>query len=90
MQDIQSEQGRFFIGEKGNTVAEITYSSLGDHVINIDHTFVSPSLRGKGIAEQLIRKVIEYARAEGLKINPSCSYAAHHFNKFPEDRDLLH
>ncbi|WP_054958563.1 GNAT family N-acetyltransferase [Paenibacillus dakarensis] len=89
MPEIRSENGRFFMEDQGQTVAEITFSSLGDNVISIDHTFVSPQLRGKGIAEQLIRKVIEYAREENLKINPTCSYAGYHFDKFPEDRDLL-
>lgn len=89
MLDIQSENGRFFMEDQGKAVAEVTFTSLGDNVISIDHTFVSPSLRGKGIAEQLLRKVIDYARAEKLKIIPSCSYAGYHFDKFPEDRDVL-
>lgn len=88
MPEIQSENGRFFIEEDGD-VAEVSYTSLGENVISIDHTFVPPSLRGKGLGEQLIRKVIEFARAENLKINPACSYATHHFDKFPEDHDLL-
>lgn len=90
MMEIQSDNGRFYIKEHGKNVAEITFTSLGNDVISIDHTFVDSSLRGKGIAEKLIRKVIDYARTENLKINPTCSYAAYHFDKFPEDRDLLH
>ncbi|SMF87052.1 hypothetical protein SAMN05661091_3605 [Paenibacillus uliginis N3/975] len=89
MSEMRSENGRFYFEEKGTTTAEVTFSPMGVKVISIDHTFVSPSLRGKGIAEQLIRGVISHARSENLKIIPSCSYAEHHFDKFPEDRDVL-
>ncbi|NMO97012.1 GNAT family N-acetyltransferase [Paenibacillus lemnae] len=89
MNEIQSSSGRYYVEEQGNVQAEVNFSSQGDGVISIDHTFVSPELRGQGVAEQLIRKVIEYARQEQLKIIPACAYASHHFEKFPDDRDLL-
>ncbi|KOR88865.1 GNAT family N-acetyltransferase [Paenibacillus solani] len=88
--NIQARSGGFFIKENGKTAAEITYTPQGDGVISIDHTYISPSLRGQGIAEELVRKVIEYARAEELKIIPACSYAGHYFDNNIEDRALLH
>lgn len=38
------------------------------------HTFVPPEMRGKGIAEKLVRKALEDARAANRKVVPACSY----------------
>lgn len=88
--NIQTKPGSFFIENNGKTVAKISYSPQGNGVISIDHTYISPSLRGQGIADELVRKVIGYAREEDLKIIPVCSYAGHYFDKNVEDRVLLH
>lgn len=88
--NIQTKPGSFFIEDNGKKVAEISYSPQGNGVISIDHTYISPGLRGQGIADELVRKVIGYARAEDLKIIPVCSYAGHYFDKNVEDRVLLH
>lgn len=40
------------------------------------HTFVPPELRGKGLAEKLVRRGLEDARAAGRKVVPACSYVA--------------
>lgn len=59
-------------------------------MISIDHTYISPGLRGQGLADELVRKVIDYAREEELKIIPACSYAGHYFDKNLDDRVLLY
>ncbi|MHB1152473.1 MAG: GNAT family N-acetyltransferase [Eubacteriales bacterium] len=74
MDDIKMGSHAFYIGEDPvNAEAEITF--VGDHIITIDHTFVSENLRGQGIALKLVNKVVEYARTEHKKIIPQCSYA---------------
>ncbi|SEL82003.1 hypothetical protein SAMN04488688_10651 [Paenibacillus sp. cl141a] len=88
--NIQSESNSFYIEDNGKKVAEISYSPQGNGVISIDHTYISPGLRGQGIADELVRKVIDYAREENLKIIPACSYAGHYFDKNLDDRVLLH
>lgn len=40
------------------------------------HTFVPAELRGRGIAERLVQPALEFARAEGLRVVPACSYVA--------------
>lgn len=40
------------------------------------HTFVPPELRGRGIAEQLVRTALDYARKEHFRVVPECSYVA--------------
>ena len=45
-------------------------------VLNFHHTFVPPALRGKGIAEEIVRSGFEYAEKNHLKVIPSCPYVA--------------
>lgn len=77
MESIKKGPNKFYIGEDSQNVsAEITFVvSVDNNEIIIDHTYVSPALRGQGIALELVKKVIEYAREQNKKIIPSCSYA---------------
>ena len=70
---IKEKQNGFYIGDINNPDAEITFKETD--IIIIDHTFVSESLRGKGIAQKLLTEVIKYSKQKGKKILPICSYA---------------
>lgn len=50
------------------------------------HTWVPPEFRGRGIAEKLVIAGFEFARAEGRRIVPECSYVAHLLERHPEFR----
>lgn len=49
----------------------------------ITHTFVPPQLRGRGLAEALMKAAVAYAEAENLTIDPVCSYAARYLERHP-------
>lgn len=70
---IEKDTGCFYIGNKTNPDAIITY--IENDIITIDHTYVSEDLRGQGIAETLLDKVVDYAKEKHKKILPVCSYA---------------
>lgn len=53
------------------------------------HTLVPPELRGRGIAEQLVRAGLADVRAEGLKVIPACSYVDVFIKRHHEYADLL-
>lgn len=53
------------------------------------HTIVPHSIGGRGIAGQLVMRLFEHARAEGLKVRPQCSYVAAWARKHPEVANLL-
>ncbi|HEY8994076.1 MAG TPA: GNAT family N-acetyltransferase [Lacunisphaera sp.] len=53
------------------------------------HTFVPTALRGKGIAEQLVRAALTDARAAGRKVIPACSYVAKFIERHRQYQDLL-
>ncbi len=60
-----------------------------DGVMWLVHTGVPPRLQGRGIAAQLVRAALAHARAEGLKVQPACSYVRAYMRRHPETRDLL-
>ncbi len=54
-----------------------------------DHTFVDGSLRGRGVADQLVRAAVRQVRGRGGKARLVCSYARSWFANHPEEADLL-
>jgi predicted GNAT family acetyltransferase len=53
------------------------------------HTLVPPELRGRGIAEKLVRTALSDARASGHKVVPACSYVAVFIQRNKEFTDLV-
>lgn len=74
---------RFFKEENGKLLAEITWVPQGDTVA-VDHTFVDPSLRGQGIAEELVDRLVEDMRKEQKNIKPVCPYVVELFRRKPD------
>ena len=52
------------------------------------HTLVPPELRGRGLAEKLVRAALADARASGRKVEPQCSYVAKFIERHAEYQDL--
>jgi len=64
------------------------YELAGDRVI-LTHTFVPPELRGRGVAEALVRTALDTARAGGRRVVPQCSYVARFIARHSEYQSLL-
>jgi predicted GNAT family acetyltransferase len=62
---------------------------IADDKIVFTHTLVPPELRGRGIAEQLVRAGLADARTAGRKVVPACSYVAVFIQRHREYQDLL-
>ncbi len=76
----QPEQHQFVINI-GTAQAVLTYELLTNNaalnnqgLCNFTHTFVPNELRGKGLAEKLVRHGIAWAKSQGLQIEASCWY----------------
>ena len=83
--DFEKGDNRFYKNdENGKMIAEITYVPSGEDKVLVDHTFVDPSLRGQGVAEQLVDRAVEEMKAEGKKIVPVCPYVVSLFERKPE------
>lgn len=69
------QQGEFFaVNEDVQRIAEISYVWRSEHQIVANHTWVDDSLRGQGIARQLLDVLVAFAREKNLKIIATCSY----------------
>lgn len=86
--DEHGRKGAFYIEEEGEWIAELTYFKTGDKM-TIDHTEVDEKLRGEGVGEDMVRAAVEYARENGLKINPVCPFAKEVIESTPEFQDVL-
>ncbi len=71
-------KGFFLFGENGNEIAKLTYKKEGEKLF-FESTIVSPELRGQGIAGKLFDEGVKYARENGYKIVPVCSYIVKKF-----------
>lgn len=69
-------RGDFHVDRDGKRVAELTYARNAPDRVTLDHTFVDPSLRGRGVAKQLVDAAAEWARRTGTKLAATCPYAS--------------
>lgn len=66
----------------------VDYGRVRSRLVAV-HTEVLPEYGGRGIGSALVRHVIDDARANGLRITPRCPLFASHFERHPEDADVL-
>ncbi len=89
MEYYKADNGFAYGKENEIPLARVTMRPLGDKRIAIDHTYVSPSLRGQGIARKLMMLVVEQVKKEGKLIVPLCSYARMILEEDPELAKLI-
>ena len=80
---------RRFVIELAGGTGVLTYRELEGSVLDLDHTFVPPALRGAGVASQLTEHALRYARERGYRVIPSCPFVAAFIERHPQHRDLL-
>ena len=79
-----------FTTTRDGHAAELAYARPSDGVIDFTHTFVDEALRGQGLADELARAALAYAREQKLKVKTSCTFVAAFVKKHPaEYTDLL-
>lgn len=81
-------EARRFEVDLGGPVALADYNRLA-HAIMFTHTEVPPQFEGRGIGTRLIVAGLDYARAEKLKVIPTCPFFAAYMRKHGEVQDLL-
>ena len=75
----------FAADESGRRLAEITFPETAPGVFTINHTFVDDSLRGQGIAGELVRRAVAQIRANGGQVQATCSYAVGWLARHPQE-----
>lgn len=81
--------GRWVARTAAGPESEMTFRFRKDGALIIDHTGVPGELEGRGIAAALVNHAIAFAREQGLKIDPQCSYVVAAFRRHPEWADVL-
>lgn len=89
--EFKYEDNRIFIeNEEKKVIAEVTFPKLNENVVNINHTFVDPSLRGQGIAAKLMLELAKQLRQENKKAMISCPYSITWFDRNEEYKDVVY
>lgn len=65
-----------FTTTRNGHAAELAYSRPSEGLIDFTHTFVDEALRGQGLAEEMARTALAFARENHLKVKTSCTYMA--------------
>lgn len=88
--EFQYENNRIYLENgEGKLIAEVTFPTIKDQLVNINHTFVDDSLRGQGIAGKLMEAVAEKLVKENQKAVLTCSYAVRWFEKNTQYEDII-
>jgi predicted GNAT family acetyltransferase len=88
--NFEHEDNRIFArGADGATVAEVTFPELRDGVVVINHTFVDGSLRGRGVAGELVSAAYDAIKADGKQAAVTCPYAVKWFAERPDKNDIV-
>ena len=85
--EVKREDKRFVINVDGKEVY-VEYE-MKDSKIDLDHTYTHPDLRGRGLAAQVVRAALEYAKENNFKVIPTCSYVRSFISKNDEYKELV-
>lgn len=77
-----------FTAELDGGDAYLAYRKNGD-VLDFYYTFVTPGLRGQGLAAEVTRAGFEHAREQGKKVRPTCPYVGAFLRRHPRYQDLV-
>ena len=80
--------GQYHLMVDGAEVGELDHRTV-DGVRTFTHTGVRPAYEDNGLGAQLVRRGLDDARTEGLKVIPQCSFVAAYLRDHPEDADLI-
>jgi predicted GNAT family acetyltransferase len=80
-------QSRFELDVEGG-VAFANYRRTPSAVV-ITHTETPRSLRGRGIASELVHGALQRIRADGRKVVAGCGFVVDYLRKHPEFADLV-
>jgi predicted GNAT family acetyltransferase len=85
---IHNEAAQQFELHLGQTVCLLQYRRTEQKLV-IFHTEVPSPFEGRGLAARMTRAALEFARAQKLRVDPSCPYTAAFLRKHREYLDLL-
>ena len=69
--------------------ATLTYRPAGEGVVDFESTFVPEALRGRRVGTRLVCHALDWARAQGLRVIPSCWFVGTVVGAHPEYQEIM-
>lgn len=89
MKIIHDKDQQIFYSIRDGKESYIRYSLPDKETINFLRTFVPPEQRHKGLAGEITKAALAYAKENNLKVIPTCSYVDHFIDQNKEYKELL-
>jgi len=80
---IHREALKRFETEDAGFIGYVQYE-LYEGGIDLTHTIVPKQIGGRGVAASIVAYVLDYARENGLRVKPSCSYVRTYIERHKE------
>lgn len=87
--EVQHEEGRQYYATIDGYDAHVGYHRVDAHTVDFQHTFVAPELRGRGIADVLVRHALDDARRHGDRVLATCPFVRKFVERHPEYQENL-
>ena len=75
-----------FVVDLPDGQAELLYGEFAEDVLDLQHTEVPPSGRGKGVGDALVRAALGYARERGARVMATCPFVQAWLRRHPGER----
>ena len=82
------ERHRYELADSDGVVSVAEYREI-DGVVVFTHTETREELRGRGLAEKLVRFALEDVRAMGKSVMPRCAFVRDFIVRHPQYNDVL-
>ena len=73
----------------GDEIAGYAEYQLTDGGITFTHTVIDDAYEGRGLGSRLASAALDEARAQGLRVNPVCSFIKGYIERHPDYLDLV-
>lgn len=81
--------GKYVAQIEGETATGfLEWEARGDKIRVATHTVVPPAIGRRGVAAELVERLVSDAREQEFRIVPECSYVAAKFDQNPAWSDL--
>jgi len=84
--DIERKQ--FYLEFEGKR-AFMDYKEIDEKLLEYHRTFVPRALRKQGLASLVVYAALEYARNNGIRIIPACSFVKHFIETHKGFQDVV-
>ena len=69
--------------------AVLDFRMSADDLINATHTFVPVPMRGRGVGQALVDRLVTDARKQEFRIVPTCPFVRAHLERHADRADLI-